>query len=140
MAISKKRKRKITVINKTFLYWFYNEVDQTEFDGNQIKIILEDQSVYLKYGLKQQEDKRYVVVALDQNQLKVHIYCPQFEREDGIITPAGISRMINWVSTYEIPDDKTELQHAYSPQIGILQGAERKKALISIQKVLNKEN
>ena len=34
-----------------------------------------------------------------------------------------------------MPDDKTELQHAYSPQVGILQGAERKKALMSIQEV-----
>ena len=97
MAISKKGKRKITVNNKIFLWWVYNEQDQIEFDGNQIKLISEDQTVYLKYGLDQIiNNDRYIVVALDQNKYKVHIYCPKFEDENGIIKPSGMCGSRYW--------------------------------------------
>lgn len=38
-------------------YTLYNEQDQTEFDGSQIKLVSEDQADYLKYGLDQKNEK-----------------------------------------------------------------------------------
>ena len=52
MAINKKRKRKITVDSKKYLWWIFEEYDQTEFDGFQIKIVAENQIGYIKYGLQ----------------------------------------------------------------------------------------
>lgn len=79
MAISKKGKRKITIDSKEYFWWIFNEYDQTEFDGIQIKIVDENQSGYLKYGLEQNNDERYLVFALRENEYKVHTYCPKFE-------------------------------------------------------------
>ena len=42
MAISKKGKRRITIESRTYFWWIFDEYDQTEFDGIQIKIVAEN--------------------------------------------------------------------------------------------------
>jgi len=131
VAISKKGKRRIKVLNKDFLYWFFNEMDQTEFDGNQIKIVAENQVGYFKYGLEQNLEKRYVVISLRNEKLKIHIQCPKFEDENGIIKPSGIERLIKWC--LEKSTDKNRiLVHGYNPTIGIIPDEDRAKTLETI--------
>lgn len=117
MAVSKKQKRNITVDGKTYLWWVFDEVDQTEFDGAQIKLISEDQSHYLKYGLDQEDDNRRVVVGLHNNVGLVQLECPKFEDEQGIITPSGIRKLIEWCRVR--PDERSirTIKHAYEPKL-----------------------
>jgi len=131
MAINTKGKRKITVNSKKYLWWVFNEVDQTEFDGNQIKIVAENQVGYFKYGLEQSLEKRYVVISLRNEKLKIHIQCPKFEDENGIIKPSDIERLIKWC--LERSTDKNRiLVHGYNPAIGIIPDEDRAKTLEAI--------
>lgn len=117
MPISKKQKRTITVDGKTYLWWVFDEVDQTEFDGMQIKLIAEDQSHYLKYGLEQSDDNRRVVIGLQNAGVLIQLECPKFEDEQGIITPSGIRELIEWCRVR--PDENTirTIKHAYEPKL-----------------------
>ena len=97
MAISKKGKRRLSYNGKQYLWWVFEEYDQTEFDGIQIKIIDEDQTVILQYGIEQPEGERYLKVALAKDIGAVHLRCPKFEDENGAISPSGIHKMFEWV-------------------------------------------
>ncbi|WP_299888024.1 hypothetical protein [uncultured Lacinutrix sp.] len=97
MTISKKRKKRVNVEGKEYLWWVFDETDQTEFDGIQIKAVSSDQSMFLKYGLQQIENNRKIVISLRDNIKLVHIFSPtKFENKDGIITKSGVVRLINW--------------------------------------------
>jgi len=120
MTISTKGKRKIIVNQRLYLWWVFNEIDQTEFDGLQVKVVAEDQSIYLKYGLQQKPNNQYLVVSFNHNLGKVHILCPSFENDTGIITPSGVSELINWASTYPNENNIINITHAWSCKYGIL--------------------
>ena len=107
MAINKKGKRKIVVNSKTYLWWFFNEYDQTTFDGKQIRIIAEDQTVCLGYGLEQKDNKRIIRFVFNRERGIIHIECPKFENDLGIMTPSGISELIKWAS---IKSDEIRLE------------------------------
>ncbi len=128
MAISKKGKRKISVNSRQYLWWVYDEYSQADFNGNQIEIVAVNQAGYFKYGLEQEAEKRYVVITLRHQAYKVHVKCPQFEDDNGIIKPSGIARLIKWCFM-ESTDDNQELVHAYSAQTGIIPEADRLKTL-----------
>jgi hypothetical protein len=97
MAISKKRKNRVDVEGKEYLWWVFDKTDQTEFDGIQVKAVNSDQSMFLKYGLQQLESDRKIVISLRDYAKLVHISSPpKFENEDGIITKSGIARLVNW--------------------------------------------
>ncbi len=135
MAISKKGKRKITVNSENYLWWIFNENDQTEFDGVQIKIVAENQSGYFKYGLEQIDEQRYISIGLNQNKFKVHILCPKFENDDGIITPSGIGNLIRWsLSESEIKSKEDSITHGYSMQIGLI---DKNEYLKTYEKILD---
>jgi len=124
MAINKKGKRKITVNSKKYLWWVFDEYDQTEFDGLQIKIVAENQIGYIKYGLQQADKERYLVISLRDEKYKIHALCPTFEDENGIIKPAGIAQLIKWSL------DNTTLKnrivvHGYTPKIGVIPQKDR---------------
>jgi len=127
MAFSKKGKRKITIDSKEYFWWIFNEYDQTEFDGIQIKIVDENQSVYFKYGLEQNKNERYLVFALRENKYKVHTYCPKFENDDGIIMPSSIEKLIRWVLNFPEESEKRIITHAYNPKVGIIKPTDYKK-------------
>ena len=120
MAISRKGKRKIIIADRPFLWWVFDEFDQTEFDGIQVKIVAEDQSLYLKYGLQQQDNSRYVVLALKNHTAKIHLLCPKFEDGDGIISSSGIKRLVAWSKIGPSEINHREIVHAYSSKTGIL--------------------
>ena len=95
MAISKKNKNRTYVDGKEYLWWVFDEHDQTAFDGLQIKAICSDQTHFIKYGLQQDEYDRKVVLALKDYSKLVHLFSPpKFESNNGIITKSGINRMI----------------------------------------------
>lgn len=97
MAISNKRKKRVEIEGKEYLWWVFEEIDQTEFDGIQVMAVNSDQSMFLKYGLQQQEDNRKIVMSFRDYKKLVHISSPpKFENEEGIITKSGIIRLINW--------------------------------------------
>lgn len=96
MAISKKNKNRVIVDGKEYLWWVFDEIDQTEFDGIQVKIVCADQTHFIKYGLQQYDEKRKVVLALRDYAKLVHLKSPKFEDEKGIITKSGICRLIKW--------------------------------------------
>ncbi len=99
MAISKKGKRKITVNSKRFVWWIFDEYDQNTFDGVQIKIVSEDQSVIIQYGLQERDESRCVVLRPGDQKSGICMPCPKFENEDGILTPSGIAALIKFCST-----------------------------------------
>ncbi len=127
MAISKKGKRKITIDSKGYFWWIFDEYDQTEFDGIQIKIVTENQSGYLKYGLEQNNDERYLVFALREDEYYLHTYCPKFENDAGIITPSGIEKLIKWTLNFPKETEKRIIKHAYNPKVGIIKSVDYKK-------------
>jgi len=127
MAVSKKRKRKITINSKIYFWWIFDEYDQTEFDGIQIKIVTKNQSGYLKYGLEQNNDERYLVFALREDEYKIHKYCPKFENDSGIITPSGIEKLIKWTLNFPKEIEKRIITHAYNPKTGIIKSVDYKK-------------
>ena len=97
MAISKKRKNTLKLDNQEFLWWVFDETDQTEFDGLQLKIVCSDQSFFIKYGLQQFDNKRKLVIALRDYKKLIHLASPpKFEDANGIITNSGIKKLIKW--------------------------------------------
>ena len=97
MAISRKNKYRVLVDGKEYLWWLFDETDQTEFDGIQIKAVCSDQTHFFKYGLQQLETDRKLVLALNNYAKLVHLASPpKFENDEGIITRSGIVRMIKW--------------------------------------------
>jgi len=128
MAISKKGKRKITIDSKKYLWWVFDEYDQTAFDGIQIKIVDENQIGYFKYGLQQIDKERKVVISLRDEKCLIHVVCPKFEDENGIIKPSGIERLIKWCLDKK-ENKYRKLIHGYNPSIGIIPENERLKTL-----------
>jgi hypothetical protein len=97
MSISSKNKRRVSVGNKEYLWWVFDEYDQTEFDGIQVKAVCSDQTHFIKYGLQQEPDDRKLVLAWENYNRLVHLSSPPvFEDNEGIISTAGIKEMIRW--------------------------------------------
>ena len=96
MAISKKNKNCTIIDGKQYFWWVFNEVDQTKFDGFQVKIVSADQSHFIKYGLQQKDENRKVVFALRDYKHSVTLTAPKFENKDGIITRSGIVKIVKW--------------------------------------------
>lgn len=97
MAISSKNKRRVSVDNKEYLWWVFDEYDQTEFDGIQVKAVCSDQTHFIKYGLQQEPDDRKLVLAWENYNRLVHLSSPSvFEDNKGIISTTGIKEMIQW--------------------------------------------
>jgi len=42
MSISSKNKRRVSVDNKEYLWWVFDEYEQTVFDGIQVKAVCSD--------------------------------------------------------------------------------------------------
>ncbi|MCE3228602.1 MAG: hypothetical protein K0S32_3153 [Bacteroidetes bacterium] len=137
MAISSKGKRKIIVNSKTWYWWVFWEMDQTEFDGIQIKVIPENQSTFIKYGMQQQNEKRFVAIALKNYSSGVQVHCPKFENEDGNITPNGVRELIEWCCA--VPDENNirVARYAQNNKKGILKGKEARDLLSEIVKKLS---
>lgn len=92
MTISKKNQSKVTVDSK-YLWWVFDEYDQAEFDGVQIKAVCSDQTHFIKYGLNQNFDNRKLVIALKAYTKLVHLSLPpRYENKEGVLTRTGIIR------------------------------------------------
>jgi len=78
MGINTKGKRKITVNSKKYLWWVFNEMNQTEFDGNQIKIVpkFEDENGIIKPSGIERLIKWCLEKSTDKNRILVHGYNP----------------------------------------------------------------
>lgn len=96
MAINKRNKNRVLVNEIEYLWWVFDEYDQTEFDGIQVKVVCSNQVFFFKYGLEQADNKRYIVLALNDYVKLVHLSCPKFENQEGIITKSGIIKLIEW--------------------------------------------
>ncbi len=133
MAISKKNKRRTYVDGKEYLWWIFDEYDQTEFDGKQIKVVCSDQTHFIKYGLEQNEDHRKVVLALKHYTKLVHLSSPpKFENEERIITKSGINRMIKWCK-----QNVHQIQYALDGNNNNLTERENQSLLTELQKIIN---
>ena len=133
MEISKKNKSKVSVDGKEYLWWVFDEQDQTEFDGIQFKAVCSDQTHFLKYGLQQPESNRKVVLALRDYAKSVHLSSPpKFENEVGIITKSGISRLIKWCK-----EEEHQIQYALDGNNNELTEVEKQALLRELQKILN---
>lgn len=132
MAISRKNKNRVTVGGKEYLWWVFDEYDQTTFDGIQIKAVCSDQTHFIKYGLQQEEDDRKLVLALkDYTQLVFLSSPPKFEDSKGIITKSGIIRMIEWCK-----QDIHQIQYALNGNNNNLNETEKQVLLKEIQKII----
>ncbi len=132
MAINKRNKNRAIVDDKEYLWWVFDEYDQTEFDGIQIKAVCSDQTHFFKYGLEQIEDNRSVVLALRDYTKLVHLTCPKFENEDGIITKSGITRLIKWCK-----NKKHQILYALDKKNNDLNAQEKQSLLKELQKIIN---
>lgn len=130
MAISKKNKSKVTVDGKEYLWWVFDEYDQTTFDGIQIKAVCSDQTHFIKYGLQQEEDDRKLALILKDYTKLVHLSSPpKFEDNKGIITKSGIIWMIEWCK-----QDIHEVQYALDGNEKDFNEAEKQLILKEIHK------
>ena len=133
MAISKKNKSRVIVDGKEYVWWVFDDYDQTEFDGIQIKVVCTDQTHFLKYALQQSESNRRVVLALRDYAKSVHLFSPpKFENEGGIITKSGIINLIKWCKK-----DKHQIQYALDGHNYELTTSEKQLLLQEIQKITN---
>lgn len=131
--ISKKNKNRALVDGKEYLWWVFDEIDQTEFDGIQIKAISSDQTHFFKYGLQQQETDRKLVLALNNYAKLVHLSSPpKFENDEGIITRSGIVRMIKWSKR-----ESHQIQYALDEMNNNLTIEEQKLLLSELQERIN---
>ena len=132
MTISKKNKSRISVDGKEYLWWVFDEYDQTEFDGIQIKAVCSDQTHFIKYGLQQEQDNAKVVLALKDYTQLVHLSSPpKFENNKGIITKSGINKMIKWCK-----QDVHQIQYALDGNNNNLTEIERQLLLKDLQKII----
>lgn len=133
MAISKINKSRTYVDDKEYLWWVFDEHDQTEFDGIQVKAVCSDQTHFIKYGLQQEKDNITVVLALKDYTKLVHLSSPlKFESNNGIITKSGINRMIKWCK-----QDIHQIQYAKDGNNNNLTEREKRLLLTEIQRVIN---
>ena len=114
MAISKKRKRRIIVRSRPFLWWAFDEHDQAAFDGLQVKIVAEDQSLFLQYGLAQSADRRFLVIGLRHDAAVLHVRCPAFESSPGRVQPSDIHTLIDWAASMPPECAPDDVVHAHS--------------------------
>jgi hypothetical protein len=132
MAINKKNKNRAIVDDKEYLWWVFDEVDQTEFDGIQIKAVCSDQTHFFKYGLQQVENDRIVVLALRDYTKLVQLSCPKFENREGIITKSGIDRLIKWCK-----NKKHNILYAKDGKNNNLNPKEKQSLLRELQIIVN---
>ncbi|MCS3531618.1 hypothetical protein [Chryseobacterium sp. JUb7] len=133
MAINKKNKNRTSVDSKEYLWSVFDEYDQTEFDGIQIKAICSDQTHFIKYGLQQEENNRKLVLALRDYAKLVHLSSPpKFENSEGIITKTGIVRMIKWCK-----QDMHQIEYALDGDNNNLTEAEKQLLLEELQKIIS---
>jgi len=121
MAVSSKRKRKITVADKRYLWWGEWTFDQTAFDGNQVKVLAEDQSHLFWYGMEQKKTPRRLLFKLRNHQY-LDISCPRFEKNHAVITSGEIRQLIEWTHTH-LKNNPTILAHYNDIKTNILKGA-----------------
>ena len=131
MAISKKNKRKVVFEGKEYLWWVFDEVDQTEFDGIQTKVVCSDQGHFFKYGLQQINADRKVVFALNNYSKLVHFTCPKFENEEGIITKSGICTLIQWCKS-----QGAQIMYAVDQKNNRLSNKEKETLLEELRKII----
>ncbi|BDD10829.1 hypothetical protein FUAX_32610 [Fulvitalea axinellae] len=132
MAISKKNKSRIRINDNEYLWWVFEEQDQTEFDGFQVKVVCSNQTHFLKYGLQQPESNRKVVLALRDYTKLVHLSSPpKFENGNGIITKSGIYRMLKWCK-----NNDRQIQYALHGHNNDLAKKEKLLLLKELQKKL----
>ncbi len=108
---AKRAKRKIVVNSKAFYWWVYDFHNQTAFDGVQLHMEAEIQSLYLSYGLEQGESERFVIVSTPN--ASIALRCPKFENNSGIITQTGIRELILWCSQSGDKNNEREITGAY---------------------------
>ena len=95
MTVSTKGKRKISVNGKSYLWKAFNENDQSWFEGVQVMIVAEDQSILMRYGSCQTNEMRHIVVQ-EQNSKPIKYSCPKFESEENIFKPEQIKNIIEF--------------------------------------------
>lgn len=132
MAINKKNKNRVVVGGKQYLWWMFDEFDQTEFDGIQVKVVSSDQTHFLKYGLQQVANERKVVLSLRDYAKLIHLSCPKFESKDGIITKSGIIRLIKWCRSKE-----HQIQYACDGKRNKLNAEQKTCLLKELQKMMS---
>jgi len=133
MAISTKNRNRVLVDGKEYLWWVFDEFDQTEFDGIQIKAVCSDQTHFFKYGLQQQENGRKLVLALSNYTKLVHLSSPpKFENDEGIITRSGVVRMIKWCKK-----ENHQIQYALDRMNNNLTIEQKKSLLTELQGRIN---
>ncbi len=120
MGISKKSKRVVTSGSKKYFWWIFDEWDQSAFDGIQVKIVPESQEFYIKYGIQQNDEERFVVISLRENKSKIHLYCPKFENNDQILSNSGVKNIISWCKKALSKNDAALVRHAYKSREGII--------------------
>ncbi|WP_126652197.1 hypothetical protein [Chryseobacterium aureum] len=132
MAISKKNKSRVSVDGKEYLWWVFDEYDQTEFDGLQIKAVCSDQTHFIKYGLQQNLDNSKLVLALKNYRKLVHLSLPpKFENNQGVITRTGIKRMIKWCK-----QEVHQIQYALDGSRNDLAETEKQSLLKELHKII----
>lgn len=99
MAITTKKRRKLVINNRRFIWYIKDDSDSAGF---VLHVISEDKNFIVAYHLHQPESTRYLIILgqefpglSDAGGNWIRVRCPQWEMNH-IITPASVRRLIEW--------------------------------------------
>jgi hypothetical protein len=99
MGIAKKRRKKISVEGRIYLWWVQDDRDSNDM---VLHVASEDKAFLVKYHLNQPEHTRHIIImgrrfagVPEAGGPWVRVLCPLWE-DAGIIRPSAIRRLIDW--------------------------------------------
>lgn len=113
MAASRKRKRRITVDEREYLWWVVEDHEPpVPSTGHSLKLVDVTGQLFIEYHLGQPADVCLVVVHGPRFRSVAgcggpqrRFRCPPFA-PDGVVTPAEVAALIRWL---ELPDAPAEV-------------------------------
>jgi hypothetical protein len=101
MGIAKKRRKKIIVEGRTYLWWVQDDRDSNDM---VLHVASQDKAFLVQYHLNQPEHTRHLIIlgrtfagVPDAGGPWVRVLCPCWETA-GAIRPSAVQQLIDWAS------------------------------------------
>jgi hypothetical protein len=99
MGVRKKKRRKITVNKRQFIWWVSEDSDSPDVI---LRILSDDKKFIVNYHLDQPEEQRFLIVLgkefpglANAGHTWKRVRCPRWESDSGV-TPAAVRQVIKW--------------------------------------------
>lgn len=106
MAIRKKKRRRLTLNKRQFIWWVSDDKDSPDA---VLRIFSEDKKFIVSYHLDQPDSDRFLVVLgkefpglVQAGSVWIRLRCPKWE-SDSTITPAAVRQLIKWCLLQDRP-------------------------------------